>query len=96
MLVYSLFDRKLGEYGSLVLARNDDSIRRSVLDGIRGTNSLVELHPEDFDLMHVGSFDVEHGALDGSSTRFVASVASILTPDGKGVSSAQEEVKNGR
>lgn len=79
MLVYSLFDRKLKEYGSLVVVRNDETIRRSVVDGIRGSKSLIELHPEDFDVICVGSFDTESGVLHGEVVRrLVANVGEIM------------------
>lgn len=79
MQIYSLLDRKLKEYGQLVLARNDEGIRRSVVDGIRGSKSVVELHPEDFDVMHVGEFDVDAGVLTSTRVpRLVANVKDVL------------------
>lgn len=80
MEVYSLFDRKLREFGALVLSRNEAAIRRSVLDGIRGTGSLVELHPEDFDLMVVGKYDVDVGVLTPvTPPRLVDNIGAILS-----------------
>lgn len=76
--MYAIFDRKMKEFGMLVLSRNDESIRRSLVDGIRGSKSVQELHPEDFDLVCVGEFDQDVGELTGSSPRLVVSVAEIL------------------
>lgn len=65
MLLFSLFDRKLREYGQLVQANNAEAVKRALIDGVRGSNSLVEKYPADFDLMEVGHFDVDTGLLSG-------------------------------
>lgn len=62
--VYSIFDRKLKEYGSLMYAKNDFAIMRGVADAVRGSEgTLHAMHPEDFDLMYLGDFDNELGVL---------------------------------
>lgn len=57
LYVYSLFDRKMREYGSLVVNKNDEAIRRSLVDSVQGSGGIQEKHPEDFDLMCVGTFN---------------------------------------
>jgi len=80
MLVYSLYDRKLGEYGALVLSRNDEGIQRSILDGIPGSGSTIERHPEDFDLMCLGVFNQVSGdVVSIGRPRYVARVDQILS-----------------
>jgi len=66
MQVFSLFDRKLREYGALVLANNAEAVKRALVDGVRGTGSLVEKHPEDFDLMELAMFDTDSGIIIGA------------------------------
>lgn len=82
MSVYSLFDRKLREYGALVLERNDEAIVRSLIDGVRGSGSLMEKHPEDFDLMHIGSYNTASGQLGSQAElfapRLVANLGELL------------------
>lgn len=78
MEVYSLLDRKLKEFGQLVVAKNDELVRRSLLDGIRGSKSVMELHSSDFDLFCVGSFDEETGILTHKPLRLVVNVGDIL------------------
>lgn len=86
MNVYSLHDRKLRQYGQLVLERNDFAVQRSLADGIRAAgDSLLAKHPEDFDLYEVGSFHDESGVIkgpDGGIPRFVCNVLELvaLTP----------------
>lgn len=76
--MYALLDRKLKQFGQLVVERNDESIRRSLLDSIRNSKSLLEQHPEDFDLYCVGSFDQDSGDLIGNSLRLVVNLRDVL------------------
>lgn len=63
MMVYAMLDVKAREYGSLVLGANHQHVMRAIRDGIPGSGSTVEKYPEDFHLMHLGSFDPESGVL---------------------------------
>lgn len=81
MKVYSILDRKLKEYGPLFLSRNDDAVRRAVVDGFRGSNSVMEKHPDDFDLYEVGVFNHDTGELIGCSPVLVFTLGAILEVD---------------
>lgn len=86
MRVYSLLDRKLREYGGLVQANNGDAVKRALVDGLKGSNSLVEKHPEDFDLMEVGEFDTDTGLLSGTSSgvpMLIENVGALIFPPGE-------------
>jgi len=61
MRMYSVYDRKLREYGSVLLAPNDGVMARTILTGVRGSSSLMEKYPEDFQVEHVGNFDISTG-----------------------------------
>lgn len=62
--VYSLYDRKLREYGALMVEKNDFACQRGLSDGIsQAPQSMIALHPGDFDLYHVGEWDEEKGVL---------------------------------
>lgn len=63
MNIYSLFDRKLKEFGNLLLANNDQSIRRSARDGIPGSGTMMEKHPADFEIRLLGTFDMDTGQI---------------------------------
>lgn len=76
--VYSVFDRKLREYGPLVLGANDEFTLRA-LQEIRNSGSMMEKYPADYDLMDVGEFDVETGELNGSLPRLVQNLADVLS-----------------
>jgi len=78
--VYSLFDRKLRQYGQLVLERNDYGVQRGLGDGIKAQGeSLLAKHPEDFDLYQVAEFDDESGVVTALvPPRFVSSVSDVV------------------
>lgn len=63
MQLFSLFDRKMREYGQIVQANNAEACKRALCDGVRGTKSLVEKHPDDFDLYRLGEFDTDTGVI---------------------------------
>jgi len=68
MGVYSLFDRKVREFGPPAIARNDETLLRELGDRVRSSpNSMMAQHPEDFDVMRVGEFFLETGYLAGVS-----------------------------
>lgn len=86
MKVYSVFDRKMREYGQLVHARTDEAVVRSFSDSLNnGTRSPVSMHAEDYELMCVGEFDPETGELQGlgHAPRFVIAASTLirLAPD---------------
>lgn len=78
MLMYALFDRKVREYGSVVLARNDEVARRMTADALKGSNSLYEKHPEDFDLMKLASMDMETGMITAEVPSLIAGLGDLL------------------
>lgn len=82
-LMYALWDRKLREFGAPVIARNDEAAVRALADGIKGSRSIVEQHPEDFDLMQVGEFYPDSGFVGGlvGPPRLVINVSDALYAD---------------
>jgi len=77
MRVYTLYDRKVREYGNLVLGQNDQAILRALRDGIR-PDSTMGKYPEDFDLVCVGEFDPETGALEGFGAQTITNVRALF------------------
>lgn len=61
MEMYSVYDRKVREYGAILLAPNVGAMGRQVQVGVRGSNSLMEKYPEDFEIHKVGTFDTDTG-----------------------------------
>jgi len=88
--VYSVYDRKLQEFGQLAVSKNDESMRRAVIDNVSGSNTLIEKHAVDFDLMCVGEFEQTNGFLCGLTgpPRLVCNVGELLGASLKVVANA--------
>lgn len=82
MNVYSLHDRKLRQFGQLMLERNDFGVQRGLADGVRqAPDALISKHPEDFDLYQVGVFSEESGLLteaEGGIPRLVCCLLDLV------------------
>lgn len=79
--IYSLYDRKLQEFGQLVLSRNDEAVRRMVLDAVRAdASSMLAKHPDDFDLTRLGEFHPQNGFVAGMTGKpvLVCNVQDLL------------------
>lgn len=77
--VYSIFDRKLLQFGALVVDVNDYSVQRSLLDAVRSTpDSLMSKHPDDFDLYYLGEFEEGLGVLEIVPKKMVCNVAELV------------------
>lgn len=79
MQIYSLFDRKVREFGPLVTTNNDESALRAIRDGVPGSGGTIAKYPEDFDLMLLGAFDADTGQIVPESVPLlVANVGDVL------------------
>ena len=62
--MYSIFDKKTGIYSTPFFQQNDATATRMFADEINGSGTLLSLHPDDFVLFNVGSWD-DFGAVVG-------------------------------
>lgn len=65
--VYSIYDQQGETYGNLFLAQNVNLAKRTVVDAAR--DSLLGMHPQDFELWEVAEFDTVTGVLDPTNKR---------------------------
>jgi len=76
--IYGLFDRKMLEYvGGFLQAANDAVIMRHLRDTLP-QGSLPGQHPEDFDLMYLGSFMTTTGVIHSEPPQLVKSLLEVL------------------
>lgn len=60
--VVSVFDRAISTFGRPVFVPHTGAAMRSFMDEVSGAkDSELGKHPEDYDLMHLGSFDDQVG-----------------------------------
>lgn len=79
MRIYDLLDTKASEYtGALMLAHNDQVIKRMLKNAASRTMPHVVQDPGDFMLMCLGAIDLHTGVIASSSPVPVASMATIL------------------
>lgn len=80
MRIYSLFDRKLREYGQLVMMNNDEAVKRALAESLpQSQGTTLAKYPEDFDLMYLGEIDVTTGVIERSMVPvLVINVAGLI------------------
>lgn len=80
MLIYSLLDLKMNEYGPLLLCATDAAMRRAVMDGIPGSKTPMDKYREDYVLCCLGVLDTISGEIDPCVPRRLDTIAVILGP----------------
>ena len=63
MKVYSIFDKKAGTYSNPFFCVSQGVALRSLMDLVADKRTSIAMHPEDFALYEVGSFDDVSGSL---------------------------------
>lgn len=62
MQLFSILDRKLKEFGPVVVMKNEAAIRRALVEANDGKSGMFK-YPDDFDVYLLGDFDVETGVI---------------------------------
>lgn len=76
MKLYALLDKKMGEFGPVLVANNDGHMSR-LLQERMDQNQTVAKYPADFDLYELGSYEVETGKIEPVQ-RFVCNMGVLL------------------
>lgn len=83
--VFAVYDSRAEQYGMFFPATNPEVAARMFADAIlHGPETIMRMHPEDFALKFVGTFDEETGALVGQSPSHVVSASQVqwaMKPD---------------
>jgi len=80
LMMFSIFDRKLREYGAPLVQRNEESMCRE-LRSMKGSLGMMDKYPEDFDLHVIGEYDAETGRVDVTDGRLLDNVRDILSQE---------------
>lgn len=83
MKVYTLFDRKVGEYGGLVTGANNETVIRALRDGLP-PNSTEAKYPGDFEVCYLGEYDPATGLITGSKEGrpvVLGTIKDLLAPE---------------
>lgn len=85
MEIYSIWDRKLSQYGQLLLSQNVLAMSRELQSVLVGSKSMMDQYPEDFELHRIGLFDTTTGVLEVKARpEVVVSLVNILRNEGNG------------
>jgi len=63
MKLYSIYDTKSESFGPLLEMHNDGVAIREMTETVNQGNGMLSLHPQDFHLYDLGSFDRQTGSL---------------------------------
>jgi len=84
MEMYSIYDRKLREYGQILLAPNIGTVSRTIVMGVRGSKSTMDQYPEDFELHKVGEFDTQSGQVTANGRPEILVTLDLLMENANG------------
>lgn len=78
---YSAFDKKAVFFLGTFTARSDSEASRMFGDGVQDRKSLLALHPEDYALYRLGTFDDTSGQISGEATPvFICEAMNFVSP----------------
>lgn len=78
--IYALYDRESGiTLKPLLIDRNDVAPVRQITDLANNKDSIINKHAKDFQLVHIGTIDIETLAITAVARRVVANAADLQT-----------------
>ena len=80
--VFSVFDAKASVFGTPFFMQREAMALRAFGDLANDVKSSICLHPEDYSLWEVGSFDDETGTLVPQKPRNLVTAAALVRPKG--------------
>ena len=81
LAIYALRDGKTASFGNSMCLTNDGHAIRSVSDEVnngRDGNNMLNKHPEDFELFHLGFFETDSGLYDTGTPRSVVQCSELV------------------
>lgn len=79
--VYCIYDRAASiALKPLLTSRNDVVPLREFKQIANNPESIVHNHPQDFDLMHIGTVNLEAALIEHSPSRIVVNAAELKDP----------------
>lgn len=79
--IYSIYDKKAEAFGQPFYQHNHELARRSVIGAAKHPESLLGVHPLDFDVYYLGAFNDENGVITQVSPQHLFNVVDLLKKD---------------
>lgn len=77
MLIFAIYDKKLGSYSIPFFSLTPGAASRSFLDACRDPRTDLAKHPEDFSLHQIGTYDQDSGACTAMPPEHVCNALSV-------------------
>lgn len=79
ILLFSIFDKKIGTFGQPIAVENVVTALRSISSAAKQGKGTMFENPHDFALYQVGAFDTEKGALYGEQPpKFIEEISNLM------------------
>lgn len=84
--IYSVYDRVSKSFEAPFIAVSHDCAKRTLVDVIFSRDSLLQRHPEDYDLYYLGLFDKQRGLCYGTfPNELISNLKDLLPKSGNQV-----------
>lgn len=80
LMMFALFDHKGAAFGTPMVSRTEEEIKREILAHMRQGNSMLSQYPEDFTLFHIGEYSASTGEIKPCVPRSVTNLVHLVTP----------------
>lgn len=67
LVLISIFDRKARSFGNVQCFVNEPVALRQISESVKRPESILNAHPEDFEVHRLGTMDTETGVVEGDS-----------------------------
>ena len=79
--VYSVHDAKTNVYSAPFFSQNDNVARRQFGDLAKDGQTLISKHPDDFNLVRIGTWCDDKGQLTDEQTKTLANAGDFHEPE---------------
>lgn len=89
--LFSIYDKVCEEYNPPFVSKNMQVAVRTLKDSLKGQNGLLNMHPDDYCLVHIGYFDKDTGSISSCTIFEKYELSNMFTT----VKDIKKEVDNG-
>lgn len=79
LMIFALFDHKGASFGTPMVSRTEDEMKREITTHIRNGNSMLADYPEDFTLFHIGDYSASTGEIKPVVPRSITNLVHLVS-----------------
>lgn len=83
--MFSIYDKVCEEYNPPFVSKNLKTAIRSIKESLKGQQSLMCMHPEDYLLVYLGCFDKNTGLITPKENDLVYEISNIFVKEGESI-----------